>query len=43
MMTTENYRQIQSRATEEHAANRWRLAELFENTPLPLDELVIVG
>jgi hypothetical protein len=33
--------QIQSRATPEQAANRKRLGELFESTPLPLEELLV--
>src|SRR5438105_4552876 len=32
---------FQSRATPAQVENRRRLAELFENTPLPLDELLV--
>jgi hypothetical protein len=40
MSPNENPPKIQSRATPDQAANRNRMRELYESTPLPIDELV---
>src|SRR3954453_14274882 len=40
-MSSDDYPQIQSRATDAQTANRKRLTELYQSTPLPLEELVV--
>jgi hypothetical protein len=41
MSSEQNPPKILSRATEDQAANRARMRELYESTPLPIDELVV--